>query len=64
MRSMSLILVLPLSLQTQRWNSALQVPRLMLSAGAGPFNVALPSQTLQSNLLFLAPSTVTHQSLL
>ncbi|NXU06941.1 IOVO protein, partial [Buphagus erythrorhynchus] len=49
---------------TQRWNSVPQVPGRMLSAGAGPFNMAFPSQILQSNMLFLAPSAVTHQSLL
>ncbi|NWX37709.1 IOVO protein, partial [Notiomystis cincta] len=48
----------------QQWKSALQAPGLVLSAGAGLFNVTFPSQILQSNMLLLAPPAVTHQSLL
>ncbi|NWQ60592.1 IOVO protein, partial [Neopipo cinnamomea] len=48
----------------QPWNSVLPPPGRVLSTGAGPFIMTFPLQILQSNTLFLAPSTVTHWSLL
>ncbi|NXF04588.1 IOVO protein, partial [Smithornis capensis] len=48
----------------QPWNSALQTPGRVLSAGAGPFIMTFALQILQSNMLFLAPLTLTHWSLL
>ncbi|NXK90905.1 IOVO protein, partial [Formicarius rufipectus] len=48
----------------QQWNPVLESPRCVLSAGAGPFIMTLPVEILQSNTLFLAPSTVMHWSLL